>query len=158
MSITLSPEELESVTGDDLWPTEAELIAQRQEWQTSGPLQWGGMILRPGVRLPLREIGAAPWDCGIYALFADDGGLFYVGRAKYLSQRLLQHHRNAMYRRGPRFATFRFLEVPLCATRDVEVAHIYAMEPEGNRLYEPVQWDQHGAMVAAIRKAWRIEC
>lgn len=38
---------------------------------------------------------------------------------------------------------------------DVEVAHIYALRPPQNRLYETPRWKQHDAMVALIQESWR---
>lgn len=150
-----------------IWLSDAEVAdatrrkypkCQVRGWMEATALEWGGWMLRPGCQLHARnDFDAMPDESGIYALSMADGGIVYVGKAKSLHTRLCQHFTASRFGRAAWFDKFAHIVVPEYAVRDVEVAHIYAMEPERNNLYERVRWPQHEAMVAAIRAVWGIE-
>jgi hypothetical protein len=120
------------------------------------PLDWGGMLLRPGMRgFNPRDISLAGAMPGIYLLGDADDRMLYIGKAGCLNMRLRQHRDAARFRGGLHFDFFCCLSVPAWAVRDVEIAHIHALEPPANRLYEPAYWRGHVAMVSALRAIWR---
>jgi hypothetical protein len=143
----------------DLVKDEAAELALMRSWKRApDPLTWGGMLMRPGKPiLTVRDLlfsSAVPCASGIYALRAADGAVIYIGRAVDLNRRLRRHYRAT--NGTPGLAVFSFHLVPEYALYDVEVAHIYGMQPENNALYEPVRWEGHDAMVAAVRAAWSL--
>lgn len=91
---------------------------------------------------------------GIYMLFGKDDDLQYIGKSMDLSSRIDQHWYAGRYGRAPRFASYACMRLPRYAVRDVEVAHIYALEPPRNALYEGIRWEQHDAMVKHIQEIW----
>ena len=122
-------------------------------WQSS--TDWRHMMMTPDVEpVPANTPHPADNGCGIYMLFGADDGLDYVGKAIDLAQRVGQHWLDGRYGRKPKFASYAWLHLPPHAVHDIEVAHIYALEPPRNLLYEPPRWEQHDAMVAAIRELW----
>jgi hypothetical protein len=144
---------------DWLRPSQAELAVMRRAWQSATPLEWGGMLLRPGrKRYPRDGTHEADAMPGIYSLSMADGGIVYVGKSSNLSSRLNDHFYASRMGRAEWFDFFTFMYLPDFAVRDVEVAHIHAMRPERNALYEPVRWAGHPAMVTALRTIWRIAC
>lgn len=128
--------------------TEKDMVA----WNES--TDWRHMLMTPEIET-CPASAAYPTDngCGIYMLFGADDGLDCVGKAIDLAQRVGQHWLDGRYGRAPRFASYAWLHLPAYAMRDV-VAHIAALEPPRNVLYEPPTWKQHDAMVAAIRELW----
>lgn len=92
---------------------------------------------------------------GIYMLFTDDGRLQYVGKSICMHERITQHWLAMRYRRSP----LRFSRVTTCPVREellsfVEVAHIYALRPPKNTLYEVPIWPYHQALVDAVARKW----
>lgn len=149
------------------WLSDAELVgathrkqpaAQARVWREAAPLEWGGMLLRPGRRRYSRHtLSDVPIESGIYALATADGDVVYVGKAISLHQRLSQHYQRVRFGQEAPFDIFAILCIPQYALGDVEVAHIHALQPERNRLYEPSRWPGHGAMVAALRGIWEVQ-
>lgn len=92
-------------------------------------------------------------DSGIYGLF-DADKLIYVGKARSLVSRLQQHQTAMKYGRGQDFTAYACMVVPEEEMGRIEIAHIYALRPPNNRLYEPVRWAGHDALVGQIKEAW----
>lgn len=128
---------------------------EHRTWRQAGPEVWRPWIMpqrfKPIVPTAMQGVPAAS---GIYMLCAADDTMVYIGRAGNLHRRVRQHWDAKRFRGGMHFTYFTFLPVPAVALHDVEVAHIYALEPPANRLYEPIRWPGHAAMVAAIVEAW----
>lgn len=149
MSAILTDEELQPFVGAVM-----TLPVRHAWWQEC--TAWQHMVLDPeidayvsGDRHPADE------GCGIYMLFDAGDGLRYVGKAGDLQMRIQSHWLSARAGREPKFASYACLQLPEYAVRDVEVAHIYALRPPQNRLYETPRWKQHDAMVALIQESWR---
>lgn len=148
-----------------LWLSDSELVgathrkqSAAREWREATPLEWGSMLLRPGRRRYTRStLAEVPEAGGIYALADDEGQVVYIGKAKNLPQRLAQHYQCARFGHERAFAMFGVQCVPEYAIGAVEVAHIHALQPERNRLYENASWPGHAMMVAALRQIWSME-
>ena len=132
---------------------------QRKWWNEAPRDHWEHMIMHPGniQSVRTRDVGLAPLDAGIYMLFGFDGGLDYIGKAKNINKRVFEHMRRADAGQRPAFGRFAWMELPDHAYHDIEVAHIYAMEPPQNLLYEPIRWKPHHELVALIQEAWERE-
>jgi len=115
-------------------------------------------ILDPEDETSYEHAGAAPMWGGIYALWSAGDVLLYIGLSDCISRRLLAHWRSRRFRHGRiipwLYATL--MPVPEMMRKAVEVAHIHALTPPYNRLYEPKQWGGHDAHVEAIRARWRV--
>lgn len=94
---------------------------------------------------------------GIYALFDSLDRLMYIGMSLNLSARLHSHWQAARYGREPRYAMYSCMTLPAYAARDVEIAHIHALQPDWNRLYELPRWNRHKAMMATVLDEWSLE-
>jgi len=145
------------------WLSDDELVRQpvsREQmvaWRAAREADWSPYILRPeGQALPRSQVGCATEMSGLYGLWLD-GGLIYVGKAINLAARLCNHAAAVRFGREHPFDAFTALEVPEYALRDVEVAHIHALEPGLNRQYERPSWVGHDSMVAEIRRIWNME-
>lgn len=124
-------------------------------WQAAPPSHWEHMVLPPEIEVCGRSDDHPQKDgCGIYALFGEDDGLQYIGKASDLSARMLQHWYGSRNRREAWYSQYACLQLPPHAVHDVEVAHIHALEPPCNRLYEIVRWDRHHDMVKLIQETW----
>lgn len=149
MSAIMSEEELQEITGPVM-----PLPVRHAWWQECAARP--GMVLDPDIDAYVSgDRHPADDGCGIYMLFDTGDGLRYVGKAGDLQMRIQSHWLSARAGREPKFASYACLQLPEYAVRDVEVAHIYALRPSQNRLYEAPKWKQHDAMVALIRAAWR---
>jgi hypothetical protein len=147
----------DDIGDDDLHRTPREVAVLRKDWQAAGPLEWGGMMLRPGMTLArCDKTSEAPSRDGLYALFDHEGHMLYVGRAKTLNKRLRDHYFAVRAGREQPYASFCWITVPEFALPDVEIAHILALEPERNRLHTPAGWGGHAAMVKALQEAWGV--
>ena len=93
---------------------------------------------------------------GVYFLCSQDGLVLYVGKSTGTRYRITQHHWAMERGAQVKFALCAVLPVPLDILRDVEVAHIHALRPPGNNLFERSRCAWHGDMVQAIRKAWDL--
>jgi hypothetical protein len=122
-------------------------------WQKA--THWSDMVMGPEISV-CRSGDSHPEmsGCGLYMLFGADEGLEYVGKAQDLAVRMAQHWYAGKYGREPRYALYACMQLPPYAVHDVEVAHIYALEPPRNLLYERVRWKYHEAMVGLIRETW----
>lgn len=122
-------------------------------WQAPG--HWYSMVIGPDCEVYGAEDSpdAASAD-GIYMLFDQDGGLLYVGKSTDINTRICAHYWKSRFGAGIPFTQFTFMALPQYAVRDVEVAHIYALEPPFNNLYEHIRWHQHDAMVSHVRTIW----
>lgn len=92
---------------------------------------------------------------GVYALFDKDDGLLYIGKTLSLNLRINSHH----WARVHDFAFYSAIEVPVDQMKQIEIAHIYALRPPGNKLYERISTEDnpnHGEMVTSIRAAWGL--
>jgi hypothetical protein len=133
------------------WRDPAVEAQLRRGWQSAGALEWGGMIMHPGTKAySIHYLEKVPQEAGIYMLCEADGRMIYVGQSKCLHQRLHHHYR---YGKLP-FHLFGYRLVPEHAVKDVEIAHIRALKPEANRLYEACHWPAVDAMTAAIKGIW----
>jgi hypothetical protein len=146
VSIIFSKEEIEALPPH----------AIHRWWNEAPRDQWEHMILHPDNIQSFRALDTheAPIESGIYMLFGADGGLDYVGKAKNINKRLREHLMGMVDGRRPPYSRFAWMELPRYAYHDIEVAHIYAMEPPQNRLYEPIRWARHKELVGLIQKAW----
>ena len=93
---------------------------------------------------------------GIYILFDGDGYLNYVGQSVGVGYRNLQHHWSVGTKQRRPFTEYAALEVPDLLRLNLEIAHIYALEPPENGMPR-VQWDRHDEAVKLIKEAWGIE-
>lgn len=127
-----------------------------QWWNEAPRAHWEHMIMHPGniISVSAYDLTEAPLDAGIYMLFGTDGGLDYIGKAKNIYKRVKEHLLGAEAGRRPWFGRFAWMELPDHAYHDIEVAHIYAMKPPQNILYEAPRWARHRELVALIDKAW----
>lgn len=116
------------------------------------PLDWGGWFIRPTDR-KYENIREAPNTPGIYAWYARNGYLMYVGRSVNIATRLRQHREGTCFMATP--SLFSFREVPDRLIAGVEAAHILALSPIENRAGETSRTPFHDAMMAAIDAAWR---
>jgi hypothetical protein len=127
-------------------------------WIDAAPLTWGAFLLRPGRRKWVPgDLASLPMRSGIYALCMADGGIVYIGRSRTLHERLKSHFYNVRGGRSLRYDCFTFVQVPEHALEAVEIAHIHALEPERNTLFEPPEWSGHDAMVDSLRAIWQVE-
>jgi hypothetical protein len=111
---------------------------------------WQDYILDPNDgddRYDWREVDDVS---GIYALWSEIGELLYVGMATNIQSRALAHWRKGTIP----FESLTLSAVPVIAMWEVEVAHIQALRPPFNRLFEQSHWIGHPIMVDAIRLAW----
>lgn len=146
--LLLEPPEVAKLTG----------IKERLAWADPARSLWERFVLTPDI-----EAHAARAPCpvpghGIYALFAPDDRLLYIGKSCHVGERLHQHRTAARYRGGLRFEFFACMAVPEAGCAFVEIAHIHALAPPANRLYEPPSWKGHRAMVSEILTAWEETC
>jgi hypothetical protein len=115
------------------------------------PLAWGGYIIRPTDRR-YADIREAPNTSGIYAWYAKNGYLMYVGRSVQIATRLRQHQMTSFTARP---SLFSFLEVPDRLIAAVEGAHIRVLAPIENRAGESRSTSFQKEMEAAIEAEWR---
>jgi len=140
--------DVQSQTFYPFWLPE-QMLALRRAWQQATPLDWGGMILRPGTDC-LGSIAQIDCDVGIYALTERDGHLLYIGQSINIPMRIAAHWKKGAIP----FAGFVVQPVPEYALNEVEFSHIHALEPECNAQYRGCFWPGHEAMVKAIRQVW----
>ena len=112
--------------------------------------EWRDYLLLPDAIQIERGESHPTAGSGIYALFGREGILLYIGKTLSLNQRMNQH----FWARVIPFKTYAAIEVHDDFVADLEVAHIYALKPPCNSLYERVRTDNHDDMVAAITAAW----
>lgn len=153
MSHWRCPAKVARDNGDEIAGPFQPLPILHQWWQTTS--HWKNMVMGPDsdAYYPTDPPGEA-YGAGIYMLFSANEGLLYVGKAGDIANRILAHYRKRRYGEGIPFAHFAFLPVPDYALSDVEIAHIYALKPPYNKLFERCQWAQHGEMVSRIQTAW----
>jgi hypothetical protein len=146
VSIVLSTEEIEALPPHAL----------HDWWQKAQREHWAHMVMHPDRIQSFRALDTheAPPEPGIYMLFGADGGLDYVGKSKEISKRLREHLMGMVDGRRPPYSRFAWLQLPSYAYHDIEVAHIYAMEPPHNQLYEPPRWGRHKELVGLVQEAW----
>lgn len=129
--------------------------AQYAWWQSAPKSWWEHMVLTPDtLAVHWRERHPHMNGSGIYMLAGRDGGLDYIGKSKDLYQRINQHCLGAQYGREPQYHSYACIELPEHAYHDVEVAHIYALEPPNNRKYDLTGWPAHAEMVKHIKEIW----
>lgn len=116
------------------------------------PLEWGGWIIRP-TDAKHEDIRSAPNTSGIYAWYAKNGYLMYVGRSVRIATRLRQHREGTCFTATP--SLFSYREVPEHLIAGVEAAHINALNPIENRAGESRSTPFREAMEAALEAAWR---
>jgi hypothetical protein len=136
---------------DDRFWTPQQTMQLRRKFQAATPLDWGGMILRPGSKC--YSVNArTDAHMGIYALTASDGHLLYIGQSVNIPMRIMAHWKKGAIP----FAGYAFQPVPDYAIDEVEMAHIHALEPECNDRYagRGAGWDGRKHMIAAIRQLW----
>jgi hypothetical protein len=94
---------------------------------------------------------------GVYALFDENGALNYIGQSCNIAARIIQH-RNAA-RRGERWPFVEYAYVEICSLMidEVEMAHIYALEPPENAAYGIVRWEHHAEAIKILRAAWGVK-
>lgn len=115
------------------------------------PLAWGGYIIRPTDR-KYGDIRQAPNTSGIYAWYAQNGYLMYVGRSVQIATRLRQHQMTSFTARP---SLFSFREVPERLIAAVEGAHIRVLAPIENRAGESRSTSFQKELEAAIEAEWR---
>lgn len=113
---------------------------------------WNDFILMPNAELVKQPNLHPSVKGGIYALFDKDDCLIYIGKALNLNLRINNHS----YVKKHNFLYYSAIDVPTDLMKDIEIAHIYALMPPGNGLYERVTSPDHDAMVTEIRKVWGI--
>lgn len=126
---------------------------RHQWWQSTN--HWLSMVIDPGCHV--FAAGDSPPEAsadGIYMLFGIADDLLYVGKSNDINARVFAHYRSRKSRGGIPFANFAFLPLPAYAVADIEVAHIYALEPPHNKLFERIRWEQHEAMIKHIQTVW----
>jgi hypothetical protein len=127
---------------------------ERFAWNVAPMARWQQLIL-PGDSIAYDRHAHCPFDgSGIYALFNEVDQLLYIGKSHCVHQRLNSHYTAARFGRGPDYASFACLPLSIATYSDVEIAHIHALRPPLNVLYEPPKWPGHAAMVTAIQKEW----
>lgn len=127
---------------------------ERAAWNLANEDRWRRLMLLPDLEQYDRITKCPFVGAGIYALFADGGRLLYIGKSNSVRKRLSGHYKEWAYRSGPEFDRYSCLSVPDVAYSDVEIAHIYALAPPLNKLYEPPAWPGHESMVLAIKHEW----
>lgn len=115
------------------------------------PLAWGGYIIRPADQKH-EDIRLAPNTSGIYAWYARNGYLMYVGRSVNIAARLRQHRAGTCFTATPSLYSFR--RVPEHLIAGVEGAHIRTLSPIENRAGESRSTPFQQEMEAAIDAAW----
>lgn len=153
MSNWQCPAEVAQRDGDCVFGPFQPLPVLHKWWQSAG--HWMSMVLDPSCSVYAAEDtpqeASAP---GIYMLFGPADELLYVGKSNDINTRICSHYRLRRSRGGIPFAQFAFLPLPAYAVRDIEVAHIYALEPPHNKLFERISWQQHDAMIQHIQTVW----
>lgn len=92
---------------------------------------------------------------GIYMLFSGDGQLQYTGKSLCMHERIYQHWLGMRYRKSQlKFSLVATRHVRLDLLSHVEIAHIYALRPPRNVLYEKPTWEHHEKLVTAISQKW----
>lgn len=129
-----------------------ELHALTGRVQPSKQAVWDDLILMPNAELVKQPNQHPSVKGGIYALFDKDDGLLYIGKAINLNLRINGHS----YANKLGFLYYSAIDVPTDLMKDVEIAHIYALNPPGNILYERANNQAHDEFVEKIRKAWGI--
>lgn len=177
MSELLSPPELHQLTGFARACKQGDwLKAQGIPHRTDGPrviasrehvrawkirqnppsnFDWKSCVLVNG--LPLIQVGdcSRPSICGIYALFTKNAGLLYIGKSVDIQGRITAH----TYGRKHRFTQYCEVEVPPEYLGQMEIAHIEALMPPGNGLFE-TRWPDtrldRKEIVQYVRDAWGV--
>ena len=139
-----------------LSPAEEAENAILRRWPYAADETLTSWVLGPDAEcLERMDCNRAPNDSGIYMLFANDDELLYIGKTIGIQYRLAQHFWAMKYRSGRKFSRFTWRTVPAFAIGAVEIAHISALKPRGNILYESSDWPCHGQMVLLVNKAWK---
>jgi len=127
---------------------------ERLAWHAAPLARWRRLVL-PCDSHAYDKREQCPFDGpGIYALFNKVDQLIYIGKSHMLAQRLNFHFTAARFGRGMAYASFACLPLSTATYSDVEIAHIHALQPPLNRLYETPKWPGHAAMVVEIQKEW----
>lgn len=92
---------------------------------------------------------------GMYMLFSDAGRLEYIGKSICMHERIYQHWLGMKFRKtGLHFSQVATIPVSKDLLAHVEIAHIHALRPPKNVLYETPTWAHHGELVLAVNKKW----
>lgn len=118
---------------------------------------WTPYILKPDIEFfHVDENNDRESHEGIYGLFDHTGFLLYIGKSMGTRYRITQHHW-ARDRGAQAYFTYcAVMPVPAIIMGDIEVAHIHALRPVANNLFERVRCDWHDDMVKAIREIWEV--
>lgn len=113
-------------------------------------------ILRPDLEvIPASETPPDTVDwCGVYMLFGEDDGLYYIGRSDWVVRRIAHHASLARSGKRRKFAHYGFMPTPWEIAGGIEAAHIQALEPPDNRHVPPGKLPHHDKLVKLIRDAW----
>ena len=149
----LTPDELTRLTRPGQKHTKYWKMAMEQRRAI-----WTPYVIKPEIEFfHVDENESRPSEEGVYFLCSADGFVLYVGKSTGTRYRITQHYWAMQRGTQVKFSLCAVLPVPGDILRDVEVAHIHALRPPGNNLFERSRCDWHDDMVQAIRQAWELE-